>query len=110
MIIANIKQFINGWFIGNFEPSILKTELFEVAHHFYKKDFRSIPHTHKVATEYNYIVSGKVLIGLQELSGGDMFIYTPNEVANVVFLEDTNLIIIKTPSIPIDKYLIDPIQ
>lgn len=110
MIIANINDFINGWFIGNFEPTLLKTENFEVAHHFYKKEFRSVPHMHKVATEYNYIISGKVRIDEKILWRGDMFIYEPGDVSDVVFLEDTDLLIIKTPSLPNDKYLINTIK
>ena len=33
MIVKNISEFTNGWFIGNFDPSIFKNEYFEVAHH-----------------------------------------------------------------------------
>lgn len=104
MKIANIKSYTNGWFIGNFEPTLLKTESFEVAHHFYPKGFKGEAHTHKIATEYNYIISGKLEISGEALSAGDIFIYEPYDVSNVTFLEDTNLIIVKTPSITNDKY------
>ena len=30
---ANILQFTNGWFVGDFNPSIFKNPFFEVAHH-----------------------------------------------------------------------------
>jgi len=33
-----------------------------------------------------------------------MFVYYPKEVAEVTFLEDTDLIVIKWPSVPSDKY------
>jgi hypothetical protein len=33
-----------------------------------------------------------------------MFVYHPNEVANVMFVEDTDLIVVKWPSIPSDKH------
>lgn len=34
MKIDNIKNYYNGWFVGNFIPSIYNTEAFEIA---YKK-------------------------------------------------------------------------
>lgn len=99
-----ISRMTNGWLIGDFEPNVLRTSQFEIAHHVYKKGFHGVPHTHKIATEYNYIVSGRLIASGLELEAGDMFIYEPNEVADVVFLEDTNLVIVKTPSVPGDKY------
>jgi len=39
MKIFNIEDMFKGWFIGNFEPSVIKTKEFEVAHHFHKKDY-----------------------------------------------------------------------
>jgi quercetin dioxygenase-like cupin family protein len=104
MIVSNISKFTGGWFIGNFTPSLLKTEEFEAAHHFYKKGFKGTPHTHKASTEYNYILSGKLIASNQILSSGDIFIYEKNDISDVSFIEDTNLIIIKTPSIPNDKF------
>lgn len=104
MRTSRIGDFKAGWFIGDFEPTLLKTPAFEVAHHFYKKGFVGTPHVHKVATEYNYIVSGGLVASGKVLGPGEMFIYDPGEVADVSFLEDTNLIIIKTPSLPGDKY------
>ena len=104
MIFSNIKQYKMGWFIGNFEPTLLKTPDFEIAHHSYKKGFTAVPHIHKIATEYNYIVSGLLIAGGKHLEKGDIFIFEPNEIADVVFLEDSELIIIKTPSVVGDKY------
>jgi hypothetical protein len=104
MIVSNIKSYTSGWFIGNFEPTLLKTEAFEVAHHFYHKGFKATPHIHKIATEYNYIINGQLIVSGKSLSSGDIFVYELNDISDVQFLEDTNLIIIKTPSIPTDKY------
>lgn len=104
MTTRNISEFKNGWFIGDFKPTIVSTNNFEVAHHFYKSGFCGVPHTHKIATEYNYIVRGKLEASGKILNSGDIFIYHPNEVSSVKFLEDTDLVIVKTPSIPSDKY------
>lgn len=104
MIISNIKNYTNGWIIGDFSPSLLKTKEFEIAHHFYPKGFVGNSHTHRIATEYNYIVSGKLTASNITLTDGDIFIYEPYDISDVIFLEDTNLIVVKTPSIPGDKY------
>ncbi|MBP9838871.1 MAG: hypothetical protein KBC84_09170 [Proteobacteria bacterium] len=106
MDVNNIKDFKIGWFIGNFEPTLFKTKDFEIAHHLYPKGMKSTPHTHKIATEVNYIVRGSLIATGQQLRSGDMFTYYPNEISEVEFLEDTDLIIIKFPSIPEDKYLV----
>lgn len=100
-----ISDCTNGWFIGDFEPCVLRTPAFEAAHHFYEKGFKGTPHIHKVATEYNYIVRGKLVASGKMLSDGDIFVYGPSDVSEVEFLEDTDLLIIKTPSVPDDKYL-----
>lgn len=104
MRTAHIKDFKMGWFIGNFKPTLLSTCRFEVAHHFYTKGFKGVPHIHKVATEYNYIIRGKLIASGQEFGAGDFFIYEPHEVSEVEFLEDTDIVIVKTPSMPGDKY------
>lgn len=104
MDVSNIKDFKNGWFIGNFQPSIFRNPFFEVAHHQHKAGYTGQQHTHKVATEVTYIVKGYLTASGTPLSAGDMFTYYPNEIANVQFHEDTDLIVIKWPSVPNDKY------
>lgn len=114
MQIFNISDFKLGWFIGDFEPNVLRTKDFEIAHHTYPKDFKSEPHYHKVATEINYIVRGSLMMatggGWMELKRGDGFIFRPGEFYSVEYLEETDLIVIKAPSVIGDKYLIDLID
>lgn len=105
MKVTQSLKFKNGWFVGNFEPSILKTMDFEVAHQFHPKGFVSTPHYHKISNEYNYIVNGMILLNHDcVLSDGDTFVYEPNEISDVEFLADTNMIVVRVPSAPGDKY------
>lgn len=104
MIVSNIKDYIKGWFVGDFDKSIFRTDLFEVAHHFHKKNDPTFPHYHKLTTELNYIVNGELMVSGKHLKNGDMWIYEANEISDVEFLTDTNLIIVRWPSIPKDKY------
>lgn len=106
MRLFNIKDFANGWFIGDFEPTLLKTDIFEVAHHKYSKGYVGEPHVHRIAKEFNYIVAGRVRVGGSELKDGDGFIFSQNEYEKVEFLEDTDLIIIKSPSVKGDKWTV----
>jgi quercetin dioxygenase-like cupin family protein len=106
MQITHISNFTNGWIIGNFDPSVLKTEKFEIALMYHKKDESWPAHYHKIATEYNVIIKGKELIQGVELNPGDVFIIGPYEVADPIFLEDCEVLVVKVPSVPGDKYMV----
>lgn len=107
MIIKRIEDFKGGWFIGDFNPSIYRTNEFEVAVHFYDKGQIWDAHYHAVAKEINYIISGKMLLQGKELKTGNVFSLEPYEIADPEFLEPTAIVVIKTPSIPSDKYKIE---
>jgi hypothetical protein len=106
MDIVKMENMKDGWFIGNFEPSAFKTEQFEVCYREHKAGEYWNTHFHKIGTEINFLVSGKMIIGKTELNKGDIFILHPLEVADPIFIEDCIVLIIKTPSIPGDKYVI----
>jgi quercetin dioxygenase-like cupin family protein len=106
MEIYRIEDMKGGWFIGNFEPSVFKTELFEVCYKFHEKGEKWDTHYHKIGTEINYLVKGKMIIQNKELSEGDIFILRPYEIADPIFLEDCTVLIVKTPSSTQDKFVI----
>ena len=93
-----------GWFIGHFEPSVLKTEQFEVGILTHKKDEVWPAHYHKIATEYNVLISGSMTICGETIGPGTIFILQPNEIANPIFNEDCIVVCVKTPSVKGDKY------
>lgn len=101
-----LKDMKDGWFIGNFKPSILKTENFEVAYVKHIKDQFWEKHFHKHATEITLIIRGKIKINDEIFNEGDIFLIEPMEVADPIFLEDSEVIVIKTPSDLNDKYTI----
>lgn len=104
MKIDNIKNYIKGWFCGDFHPRLIHSKDIEIACHHYFAGFKSEPHIHKIATEYNLIINGLVEIEDKLFKSGDFFIFEPNKYKQVKFIYDTDLIIIKTPSIIGDKY------
>jgi quercetin dioxygenase-like cupin family protein len=104
MNVTKIKDYVRGWFIGNFEPSLLKTDQFEVGLLTHKKGEEWAAHYHKESVEYNVLVSGKMIVQEKELNSGDVFVFEKGEVADPIFLEDCTLVVVKVPSIPSDKF------
>lgn len=104
MIVDHITNFKGGWFIGNFPQSLLRTARFEVALKTHTKGSRWTPHYHAVGTEYNVIVTGIMTVQGQQLVAGDIFIMEPGELADPDFLLDTDIVTVKVPSLPGDKY------
>lgn len=103
MKVSRIEDFKNGWFIGNFDPSVLKTKEFEVGIMQHKKGEIWPCHYH-TGLEINYVVSGHLMIQKKVLQTGDIFILEPYEVADPEFLTDCTVVVIKTPSVPGDKF------
>jgi len=100
------KNMKGGYFIGNFEPSAYRTKDFEVAYVKHPKNDTWVKHYHEIITEINFVLSGKVRINETEFEKGDIFVIEPNETVDPLFLEDTELIIAKTPSEPNDKFIV----
>lgn len=106
MKVFKQQRWTGGWFVGDFEPTAYKTDAFEVCHKVHPKDEKWPAHYHAVATEINFILKGKMSIIGQTLEAGDVFVIERNEVAEPVFLEDCELIVVKTPCVPNDKYIV----
>jgi len=98
--LDNMKR---GWLVGNFEPSILRTEQFEVAYMRHKKGEYWPPHLHKEISEYNVLIRGKMKMNNEIINEGDVFIIPKTMLTHAVFLEDCEVLCIKVPSVPTDK-------
>lgn len=108
MKVAKLEDMVKGWFVGNFDPTLLKTNDVEVAVKEYKKGDYEEKHYHKIATEITVIVSGKVLMNGIEYSKGDIIVTEPNEATDFEALEDTVNTVVKYPGANDDKYLGEP--
>lgn len=113
VIFDNVKNYKKdrGWLIGAFNPSILFTEDFEVAIFHMKAGTKTPTHCHLKCVEINIIITGECLVksgGLKHrLSDEDIFSFPKGVKSSVEYTKDTTLIVIKTPSIPSDKILIE---
>lgn len=101
---------VKGWFIGNFEPTAYKTEDFEVSYKLHPKGEIWEHHYHKIATEINLLIRGEMILQGKRLVSGDIFVLKPMEIADPEFLEDCEIVCVKTKSVIGDKYEIDSTQ
>ena len=60
MKTSKLSEMKGGWFVGNFEPSLYKTNDVEAAVKSYKAGTYENSHYHKIATEITVIISGEV--------------------------------------------------
>ena len=103
----NLDDFKLGWLIGNFEPSILRTDQFEVSIKKYNKGDYEKAHYHKLANEITIITVGKVLMNGKEYKTNDIIVIEKGESTDFKVLSDTTTVVVKTPSVPGDKYIVE---
>lgn len=101
-----LDQMIGGWFIGDFEPSIVKTQNFEVGVKTYGQGDRDPAHYHKIAREITLVISGRVRMLDKEWGAGSIIDIAPGVVNAFEALTDATLAVVKIPSAKDDKYLV----
>jgi quercetin dioxygenase-like cupin family protein len=99
-----LAEFTGGWFIGNFTPSLLKTNDVEVAVKHYKAGDYDKEHYHKIGTEYTVIVKGSVKMSGKEYAEGDVLTIPPMESTDFLALTDATTVVVKIPGASNDKY------
>jgi mannose-6-phosphate isomerase-like protein (cupin superfamily) len=104
MEVSKISDYKGGWYIGQFSPAVLQTKEFEIGYKKHLKGEYWAPHYHLQADEYNFLISGYMVIQGKELKTGEVFVIRRGEIANPTFLEDCEVITVKVPSRPGDKY------
>ncbi len=107
MKTAKLDEMIKGWVVGNFDPSLIKTEHVEVAVKKYDKGEYENRHFHKISTEITVIVIGRVRMNGVEYAAGDIIVIEPYESTDFEALEDTINTVVKFPSATKDKFLGD---
>ena len=108
MKVDNLDSMIKGWFVGNFEPTLYKTNDVEVAVKKYKKGDMEEKHYHKLATEITVIISGIVKMNGTIYEKGDIIVMEPFEATDFEALEDSVNAVVKIPGANKDKYLGEP--
>jgi quercetin dioxygenase-like cupin family protein len=104
MIKANLKNFVKGWFVGNFSPTLISTNDVEVAVKRYKAGDYESSHYHKIATEITVIVSGEVEMNGIKYSDDDIIVIEPGDKTDFRCLTDVVTVVVKHPGANNDKY------
>lgn len=104
MKIDKLESFTGGWFIGNFEPSLMKTDDFEIAVKHYKAGDREESHVHRVATEVTLVLNGTALFNGNPVTNGEIVTLNPGEWNSFEAVTDLTTVVVKTPSVKGDKY------
>jgi len=99
-----LKEYVRGWIIGDFEPSVLKTKALDFGVTFFNKGDIHEPHYHKLCTEYIVIVSGRHIIGDKEYKKGDICIIKPFERFRYECVKTGAVAVVKVPTGKGDKY------
>ena len=105
MEIEKLDQFVKGWIIGDFHPTLLRTKDFEIAIKTYQAGEEEHTHFHKIAKEWTVIVQGKVSMNQKEYLKGDIVIINPGEATDFLAIEETITVVVKIPSVSSDKYM-----
>ena len=106
MRLSSLNEYKGGWFVGDFLPTAYRTPDAEVALVRHHKGQHWPAHTHQIATEINLLVSGRMRMCGEIIEAGTVFVIEPGEVADPIFLEDCQVVVVKLPSVPGDKYLV----
>ena len=94
-----------GWYIGDFIGAAYKTKDFEVCFQDNPRG-KTASHYHKEATEITLVISGKLLLNGEIYEAGSIHILEPGDISQLEYLEPTQVVTVKTPSVPGDKYLL----
>ena len=94
-----------GWFIGDFDSAVYRTKDFEVT---YQKNPRSqtASHIHKLVHEITLVIIGSQICNGEIFKAGDICVLEPGDISQIEYLEETEVVTIKIPSIPSDKHLL----
>ena len=101
-----LDRMTNGWFIGDFEPSVFRTTEFEVGVKRYPTGMVEPAHQHLIATEVTLVLSGKVRMNQIFYFPGDILVTHPGEQVSFEAIEDSVTVVVKTPSVIGDKYVV----
>ena len=104
MKVDQLDDMIRGWFVGDFEPTLYRTEAVEVAIKSYAPGDVEARHHHKVATEITAIVSGHARMDGREVGPGEIVTLAPGESCDFAALTEVVLVAVKIPGARDDKY------
>ncbi|KRD63456.1 hypothetical protein ASE60_31375 [Ensifer sp. Root278] len=110
MKIDKLEDMVRGWFVGDFEPSALRTKEFEVGIRRYNAGDAEAAHVHRQTLEITAIMSGEARMAGRTLVPGDIITIEPGDATAFEALTDCVTVVVKTPSLVNDKFPVDHID
>jgi len=103
--VDKLDSMFKGWFVGNFEPTVLSTNDVEVGVKKYTKGDSEESHFHKIATEITLILEGEVMMNGEIYKSGDILTIFPGHSTDFEALTDVTTVVVKHPGANEDKYV-----
>ncbi len=100
-----LSSMIKGWFVGDFEPTLVKTQDVEVAVKRYNAGDAEDWHYHKIAKEITVVISGEIEMNGKRFVKDDIVIMEPGEGTDFKAITDAVNVVVKIPGAKNDKYL-----
>lgn len=100
-----VSDMTKGWFVGDFEPSVIRSKDVEVGLKTYCAGDYEAPHFHKEAVEITVIVQGEAVMFDQVFRAGDIIEVERGDVTDFTARTDVTTLVVKLPSVAGDKYL-----
>lgn len=107
MKTGKIDDMVKGWFVGNFEPTLYRTNECEVAVKHYHIGDREKAHYHRLATEITIVTKGSIRMNDNVYGVGDIIVMEPGEATDFEALSDAENVVVKIPGANNDKYLVE---
>ena len=98
MKYSRLQEYTRGWIVGDFLPSILRTKEIEVGIKSFKKGEKE---------EQTVVISGIIKMYNKILSKNEIILLEPGDLSEFECIEDASLVIVKYPSNPNDKIIIN---
>lgn len=107
MQVLRLNDMVKGWFVGDFTPTALRTSAAEVAVKRYAAGEREDRHVHRIASEITVVLEGEVEMNGRRFVAGDIILLEPGESTDFMAVTAATNVVVKLPSAPGDKYLVD---
>lgn len=101
-----LKDCVEGWIIGDFFPSVVKTKDFEIAIKEFGADDAIPTHIHDQVSELTVVLDGQCVMNKEILNPGDGVMLNPGEISCFKTPIGCRVLVVKFPSIPHDKRLV----
>ena len=98
----DLKDMEMGYFVGDFEPTAYISKEIEISVKRYKKWTFDAGYYRRKNTEIIYIIKGCLDIDGKLYKKNSILVWEPGEVINIFAVQDSELLIIKTPGVKDD--------